>query len=78
MLLSYFICCDKVPSNKFLTCTILQEFLQFRLNRNKMLRSRTNQILLPFSFWNEIKPREGKNIYEMRRYTLKVSAKYYD
>lgn len=51
----------------------LQEFLHFRLIRNKMLRYRTNQILMPFSFWNDIKPREGKWIYEMRRYTLKVS-----
>jgi hypothetical protein len=37
-----------------------------------MLRSRRNQILLPFSFWPEIAPREGPNIYELRSYTLKV------
>ncbi|KAK2169057.1 hypothetical protein LSH36_12g04001 [Paralvinella palmiformis] len=48
-----------------------KEFIDFRLNRNKMLRSRKNQILLAFSFWGEIKPRSDKNIYELRSYTLK-------
>ncbi|CAD5112386.1 DgyrCDS1607 [Dimorphilus gyrociliatus] len=45
---------------------------KFRLNRNKMLRSRKNQILLAFSFWGEPKQRPAeKNIYELRSYVLK-------
>ena len=52
---------------------IFQDFIAFRLNRNKMLRSRKNQILLSFSFWPQLEPREGNNIYEMRTYTLKVN-----
>jgi len=48
-----------------------RDFIEFRQNRNKMLRSRRNQICLSFSFWPKPGPREGKNIYEMRSYTLK-------
>ncbi|KAL5015001.1 hypothetical protein ScPMuIL_009271 [Solemya velum] len=48
-----------------------KDFIQFRTARNKMLRSRKNQILLAFSFWPEPAPRDGRNIYEMRSYTLK-------
>lgn len=42
-----------------------------------MLRYRKNQILLPFNFWPAPVPREGKNIYEMRSYTLKVGIAIY-
>lgn len=48
-----------------------QDFVDYRINRNKMLRSRRNQILLAFSFWGEIQPREPGNIYELRTYVLK-------
>lgn len=48
-----------------------KDFIDFRLARNKMLRSRKNQILLAFSFWPEPAPRPPSNIYEMRSYTLK-------
>ncbi|XP_033749041.1 protein NipSnap-like isoform X2 [Pecten maximus] len=48
-----------------------KDFIDYRLQRNKMLRSRKNQILLPFSFWPEPTARNGSNIYEMRSYTLK-------
>ncbi|KAK7088707.1 protein NipSnap-like isoform X1 [Littorina saxatilis] len=48
-----------------------QDFIEFRKNRNKMLRYRKNQILLAFSFWPELKPRPPSNIYELRSYTLK-------
>ncbi|KAL3858092.1 hypothetical protein ACJMK2_012706 [Sinanodonta woodiana] len=48
-----------------------KDIIQYRRERNKMLRSRRNQILLAFGFWPEIQPREGKNIYELRSYTLK-------
>ncbi|XP_060072727.1 protein NipSnap-like [Ylistrum balloti] len=48
-----------------------KDFIDYRLRRNKMLRSRKNQILLPFSFWPEPTARSGSNIYEMRSYTLK-------
>jgi len=40
-------------------------------DRSKMLQSRTNQLLYEFSFWNEIEPRKGPNIYELRSYHLK-------
>lgn len=50
----------------------LQEYLEFRKERAKMLISRRNQLLLEFSFWNEPLPRPGPNIYEMRTYNLKV------
>jgi len=45
-----------------------------QLKRNKMLRSRKNQILLAFSFWGDIKQRPGNSIYELRSYVLKVGS----
>ena len=57
-----------------MVCPLLQDFIDFRTSRNKMLRSRKNQILLSFSFWPQLEPREGPNIYEMRSYTLKVGT----
>ncbi|XP_052074740.1 protein NipSnap-like isoform X2 [Mytilus californianus] len=51
-----------------------RDFIEYRLARNKMLRSRKNQILLAFSFWPKLEPRNGKNIYEMRSYTLKAGT----
>ncbi|XP_048739082.2 protein NipSnap-like isoform X2 [Ostrea edulis] len=51
-----------------------QDFINYRTNRNKMLRYRKNQILLPFNFWPAPVPREGRNIYEMRSYTLKPGS----
>lgn len=47
------------------------EFVEFRKNRARMLRSRHNQILLQFTFWGGIKCRPGKNLFELRSYTLK-------
>lgn len=41
-----------------------------------MLRSRYNQILLRFAFWEFMKEREPGNIFEMRSYVLKVSVIY--
>ncbi|XP_052226825.1 protein NipSnap-like [Dreissena polymorpha] len=51
-----------------------KDFIAFRQARNKMLRSRKNQILLSFSFWPELIPRDGPNIYEMRSYTLRAGT----
>lgn len=51
-----------------------KDFIEFRKNRNKMLRARKNQILLNFSFWPELGPRQGNNLYEMRSYTLKAGT----
>jgi len=53
-----------------------KDFIEFRKKRNQMLRSRRNQILLAFSFWPPITPREGSNIYELRSYTLKPGTMY--
>ncbi|CAD7086866.1 unnamed protein product [Hermetia illucens] len=39
--------------------------------RGNYLRSRHLQYLLAFSYWPQIQPREGHNIYEMRSYRLK-------
>ncbi|XP_067083970.1 protein NipSnap homolog 1 isoform X1 [Osmerus mordax] len=58
-------CLNKLNNNKV---TVYQEF---RRERSKMLLSRSNQLLLEFSFWNEPTPRAGPNIYEMRTYKLK-------
>lgn len=51
----------------------VQEFMDYRTERGKMLLSRRNQLLLEFSFWNEPVPREGSNIYELRSYQLRVT-----
>ena len=51
-----------------------KDFIEFRIARNKMLRSRKNQILLGFSFWPKPEPRQEKSIYEMRSYTLKAGT----
>ncbi|ESO97698.1 hypothetical protein LOTGIDRAFT_104108 [Lottia gigantea] len=48
-----------------------KDFIDFRRERNKMLRSRKNQILLAFSFWPKPVAREPSNIYELRSYVLK-------
>ncbi|GFO46434.1 protein nipsnap-like [Plakobranchus ocellatus] len=53
-----------------------QDFLDLRKHRNTLLRSRRNQILLAFSFWPHIAPRDGSNIYELRSYTLKPGTMY--
>uniref|UniRef100_A0A0P4WH42 NIPSNAP domain-containing protein n=1 Tax=Scylla olivacea TaxID=85551 RepID=A0A0P4WH42_SCYOL len=50
------------------TDTDLSKLVQ---DRNQYLRQRTNQFLLPFSFWPPVTPREGGNIYEIRSYFLK-------
>ncbi|CAK8693956.1 unnamed protein product [Clavelina lepadiformis] len=46
-------------------------YQNMRVERSKMLHSRSNQLLYEFSFWNEVLPREGPNIYELRSYHLK-------
>jgi len=48
-----------------------EEFVRFKAKRNAMLRSRRNQILLAYSFWQNILPRTEPHIYEMRSYELK-------
>lgn len=48
-----------------------KDILKFRLARNQMLRSRYNQLLLRFSFWDFVGGRAPGNLYELRSYTLK-------
>lgn len=49
-----------------------KDFIEFRIQRNKMLRSRRNQILLRFSFWPRETPDSSvSHIYELRSYVLK-------
>ncbi|XP_014665825.1 PREDICTED: protein NipSnap-like [Priapulus caudatus] len=47
------------------------EYRQFLHKLRCMLRSRTNQLLLEFSFWPVPEPRPPTHIYEMRSYLLK-------
>ena len=53
----------------------MQEFVDYRKERGKMLLSRRNQLLLEFSFWNEPVARPGPNIYELRSYQLRVNPR---
>lgn len=53
-------------------------WLEFRKKRNKMIDRRSNQIVLPFTFWNMADPnpnpsaqQKPKGLYEMRSYTLR-------
>lgn len=46
------------------------EYKKLAQERGTMLRARHLQYLLAFSFWPEITPRAGKNIYEIRSYRL--------
>lgn len=43
-------------------------------DRSKMLLHRNNQMLYEFSFWNDVVPRDGPNIYELREYKLKAGT----
>ncbi|XP_014664045.1 PREDICTED: protein NipSnap-like [Priapulus caudatus] len=40
----------------------------------KLLRSRSNQLLLEFTFWPKPEPRPPKHIYELRSYMLKAGT----
>uniref|UniRef100_A0A336LQI5 CSON010948 protein n=1 Tax=Culicoides sonorensis TaxID=179676 RepID=A0A336LQI5_CULSO len=46
------------------------DYKKLSQERGTMLRARHLQYLLAFSFWPEIVPRAGKNIYEIRSYRL--------
>jgi len=48
-----------------------QDLTNLVKDRNQFLRQRTNQFLLPFSFWPQPSGRTGGNIYEIRSYFLK-------
>ncbi|KAG1649292.1 Protein NipSnap [Nymphon striatum] len=48
------------------------DLIKLNLERTKLLRSRSTQYLLPFSFWADACPREGPHIYEIRTYALKA------
>jgi hypothetical protein len=47
-----------------------EEYVDLMKERGTFLRSRHLQYLLAFSYWPQIKLREGKHIYEMRSYRL--------
>lgn len=47
------------------------QFLAFQRKLAPMLRSRSNQMLLEFSFWDGSAPAIPGGIYELRSYTLK-------
>lgn len=50
------------------------EIIEYRQRRNAMLRSRYNQILLRFAFWEFQKQREPGNMFEMRSYELRPGS----
>lgn len=50
---------------------MFQPYQQLSLERGGYLRSRHLQYLLAFSYWPTIEPRKGKNVYEIRSYSLK-------
>ncbi|XP_059486790.1 protein NipSnap [Neocloeon triangulifer] len=51
--------------------TVDKEYTTLEKTRGKMLRARNLQFLLAFSYWPQIIPRAGGNLYEIRSYTLK-------
>ncbi|ROT76331.1 putative protein NipSnap [Penaeus vannamei] len=58
-------------ANKILTSD--SDLTSLIKDRNQFLRQRSNQFLLPFSFWPPVTPRDGGNIYEIRSYFLKAN-----
>ncbi|KAK9497490.1 hypothetical protein O3M35_004198 [Rhynocoris fuscipes] len=48
-----------------------KDYLSLEYERGGFLRSRHLQYLLTFSYWPQIEPRNGNNIYEIRSYSLK-------
>ncbi|PIK43633.1 hypothetical protein BSL78_19515 [Apostichopus japonicus] len=48
-----------------------KEYLQYKKKRGEMLVSRSNELLLPFSFWGQPPEREPGNLYELRSYHLR-------
>jgi len=44
---------------------------EYRKERAKMLKQRTNQLLVQFNYMPDPLPRSGSNIYELRSYRLK-------
>lgn len=42
----------------------------------KSIISRTNQYMLPFSYWGDPEPQIRNSMYEIRSYVLKVSFLY--
>ncbi len=47
-----------------------KEYAQFQRQLRPMLRSRENQIMLEFAFWEGVQP-EPNGVYELRSYLLK-------
>lgn len=49
----------------------LQDFQKLEKEQAAYLRERHLQFLLGFSYWPKIENRDGRNVYEIRSYTLK-------
>lgn len=49
----------------------LSEYNSYRSERAKMLKQRTNQLLVQFNYMPDPVPRTGNNIYELRSYKLR-------
>ncbi|XP_071478693.1 protein NipSnap homolog 1-like [Diadema antillarum] len=48
-----------------------QHYLEYKKLRGEMLVGRSNQLLMPFSFWGDPQPRDPGNLYEIRSYHLR-------
>jgi hypothetical protein len=48
-----------------------KELVELSTEQAKLCKKRKSIVVLPFSFWGELKPREPKHIYELRSYVLK-------
>lgn len=49
-----------------------QELIELNKNLVKHIVSRTNQYMLPFSYWGDPQPQNRNSMYEIRSYVLKV------
>lgn len=50
-----------------------QDYNEFMRHLSPLLISRQNNMMLEFSFWMTSPPKVTNNIYELRKYVLKVS-----
>lgn len=63
-----------VNANKVLAlCREDQELKTLTKGLVKNVISRTNQYMLPFSYWGDPQPQDRNSMYEIRSYVLKVS-----
>ena len=50
-----------------------EEWITLRRSRSKLLNSRSNQVLMAFTYWQPQFDQLSSKLFELRSYTLKVS-----